>query len=334
MKLENCNLNPTAVAMAPFIRSGPELEWVSARDQGQIPSSLFDLYVRAQFLSYGSAPSFLRDDEGILFSYFALIVRSIMASLLDAYHYTQDLEKSKKQEYYPGKINDDPTWTREKSEKAGKCSYDAFRNSLGSLCAALDSLSEMIAIFSQGNIKGLQVGYAQFSRIEAWLTEPLPKPNPIMSPTEDFLAQLHGALYPLIFCDAPEVDWLPYLRTLRNKTSHLGSALFRSTVLCGSDGQYYTFVPREWPYIWEKYMKPEGSKPPVSMAELLRRILAHQDIVEYSQGALKKVTGVIGEALHLVAHTYTNFSSFTFNQKAMDELAKNSKIFSFEHFNK
>jgi hypothetical protein len=171
MKLKDCNLNPTTIGMAPFIRKEPELHWVAARDQGKIPSSLFDLYMRAQYLSFGAAPSFLKDDEGILYSYFSLIVRSIMASLLDASEYSQELEESKRQEYYPGKINDDPTWTQEKSEKAGKRAYDAFRNSLGSLCAGLDSLAEMIAIFSQGRIKSLQVGYAQFSRVEAWLKE-------------------------------------------------------------------------------------------------------------------------------------------------------------------
>jgi hypothetical protein len=79
-------------------------------------------------------------------------------------------------------------------------------------------------------------------------------------------------------------------------------------------------------------MKPEGSPPAVSMAELLSSTLAHQDIVEYSQGALKKVNGVIGDALNLVAHAYTDFSDFNFNQTAMNELTKNSKTFPFEHF--
>lgn len=318
--------------MAPFIRTDPEAEWVTARDQGRIPSSLFDLYRRAGYLSFGSAPQFLKDDEGILYSYFALIVRSLMASLLDASEYTHELKELKAQQYYPGKNNDDPTWTRDKSNKAAKSSYDAFRNSLASLCAGLDSLAEMIAIFSQGNIKNLYVGRAQFSRIEEWLNEPQKQPNIIASPIEHLLDKVHAVLYSLIYCNGPEAEWLSYMRVLRNKTSHLGPALFRTTVLRGHDGQYYQFVPREWPYIWEKYMKPEGVEPSMPMSELLEKTLAHQDIVEYACGALKKVTGVIEGVLYLIAHSYTEFSDFQPNTTALNELTKNSKTFAFEYF--
>jgi hypothetical protein len=323
MKLQDCNLNPAAVVMAPFVRSDPEAEWVTARDQGRIPSSLFDLYRRAGYLSFGSAPQFLKDDEGILYSYFALIVRSLMASLLDASEYIHELEELKTREYYPGKNNDDPTWTPEKSNKAAKSSYDAFRNSLASLCASLDSLAEMIAIFSQGHIKNLHVGRAQFSRIEERLNEPQ---------IEHLLDKVHAALYPLIYCDDPEAEWLSYMRMLRNKTSHLGPALFRTTVLRGQDGQFYKFVPREWPYLWEKYMKPEGIQPAMPMSELLKKTLAHQDIVDYSCGALKKVTGVIEDVLCLIGPAYTEFSDFGPNTIALNELTKNSKTFAFEHF--
>ena len=84
MRLENCALDITGAAMAPPFRNAPEDVWVRARDSGAIPGSLFDLYTRAGYLSLGTAPPFMKDDEHILFSYFGRLLRSVMNALVEA----------------------------------------------------------------------------------------------------------------------------------------------------------------------------------------------------------------------------------------------------------
>ena len=333
MKLRDCDLNLHSIALAPFVRSEPEECWVRAKDHGLIPQSLFDLYKRANYLSFGTAPTFLKDGDGVLFSYFSLIVRSLMLSLLEAEDQLKELNEASSNTYYPGKRLDDPSWTSEKSEIAAKRANDAFRNILMALHTGLDALSELIAIFSQGKIKKLQLGLSQFSRIENWLKDEYLQSSVIASPQDMYLSNLHTLLRPIIHSPSPEVDWLPYMRLLRNKALHLGHGPFRSFALVGNDGKHYTFIPREWPYIWEKYMRHiDNQQPTVSMQELLVKTLAHQDIIEYAHGATRKVFEVIKETVNLTAKAYTEFSDFAFNQVALDELSSNSKEFSFEHF--
>lgn len=84
MRLENCVLNFNVVVSAPLTRTEPEEEWVRATESDAISASLYDLYSRANFLSFGSAPSFSRDDDNLLFSYFSMLLRSLMESLVDA----------------------------------------------------------------------------------------------------------------------------------------------------------------------------------------------------------------------------------------------------------
>jgi hypothetical protein len=72
MLIDNCNLNPAGISIAPFVYTEAEADWIQARDAGVIPASLFDLYLRANYLSFGSAPRFLRDDENALSTYFSM----------------------------------------------------------------------------------------------------------------------------------------------------------------------------------------------------------------------------------------------------------------------
>jgi hypothetical protein len=78
MRLENCILQGNMVAAAPFIRDQPEEVWIQARDTSAIPLVLYDLYCHANYLSFGAAPSFLRDQENVLFSYFGMLLRCVM----------------------------------------------------------------------------------------------------------------------------------------------------------------------------------------------------------------------------------------------------------------
>ncbi len=70
MLIDNCNLSPAGISIAPFVYTQAESDWIHALDAGAIPASLFDLYLRANYLSFGSAPSFMSDDESVLFKLF------------------------------------------------------------------------------------------------------------------------------------------------------------------------------------------------------------------------------------------------------------------------
>ena len=318
--------------MAPFIRNEPEEFWTRARDQASIPSSLFDLYRRANYLSFGTAPPFLADKDNILFSYFGMMIRSLAQSLIDAAQDREEFLESNKESHYPCKHLDDPSWTKEKSEANAKRTSGAFRSLVMSLYGSLDALSEIIAIFSQGALKNLKVGRAQFSFFETWLKADFKQSGFITTPLDDYLIKLHESLSPMLHPPPPESEWLAYLRMLRNKGSHLGDASFRFWVLRGNDGDPYTFLPREWPYLWEKYMTTSDEGPPAPIPDLHLRTLIHQDICEYMQGVLNKVSRVISEACILTAKAYTDFSSFGFNQAALDQLAENSEQCAFTNF--
>jgi len=320
--------------MAPFVRDKPEESWTRGRDQGSIPLSLFELYRRANYLSFGSAPPFLKDGENILFSYFCMMLRSLALSLTDADQESKEFLRANRTTYYPGKLLEDPTWTKEKTEATSRHADQTFRNLLISLLASLDVLSEIIAVYSQGTIKNLEVGRAQFSSIETWLRVDYKPPAPTTTPSDTYLDELHAKLRPIIHCQPPESEWLPYMRMLRNKAAHLGSGPFRYIVLHGNDGAIYTFIPREWPYIWEKDINSPTQQQPTSTRDFLLKTLIHQDVVEYALGALRKVNEVISEACGLTADAYTKLSHFSFNQKALEEIKNNTKEFGERYANR
>jgi hypothetical protein len=194
--------------MAPFFRSEAEEEWVRAKDSGTIPQSLFDLYRRANYLSFGTAPKFLADPDNLLFSYFCLSVRSVMAALVEASDYVIEFSQAQSETYYPGKDQDDHTWSKEKSDLADKRARTSFRNLLNSVHIAFDSLAEIIGIFAPGQINGLTVGRAQFSSIEDWLRKSPSKLKLIAEPKDVYLNELYVALHPIVISSGPESDWL------------------------------------------------------------------------------------------------------------------------------
>ncbi len=148
-----------------------------------------------------------------------------------------------------------------------------------------------------------------------------------------YVYDLYKILHLIIMADGPECDWLPYLRLLRNKSAHLGQPLFRQIGLRGSDGRYYMFLPREWPYLWEKHIKPVGKNPHTEpFPVLFLRTLAHDDVTAYANSARIKVISLIDNAIRVICQAYRDFSDFPFNTAALEQLTRNSKKFKFEHF--
>lgn len=330
MRLDNCILNIDAAVTAPIRRTKPEPTWVEARKSGVLPDSVFRLYTQADYLSFGAAPPFLADADNVIFSYFGIVLESLRDSLVEAEEHRQLFVEADSRIYDPGKKVRGEPW----DQKAGQCAKREFRYFLVSQQAALDALADLTAILLTGLIQGLQVGRAQFSRIENWLNRPLPVMGLIATPQQYFLKQLYDLLRPLVYPDSPERDWLQLMRLYRNKGAHLGSSVFRQVGLHDDSGKFYHFLPRQWPYIWEKDIKPAGQTPAAdpALTEVFRKTLMHQDVISYVGGLRNKVANVIAAGVSVLSSAYRQFRDFPINQAALSELQGSSERYSFEYF--
>jgi hypothetical protein len=333
MLLENCVLTVNLTTAAPLTRNEPEEAWVRARDAGAIPKSLYDLYCNADYLSFGGGPSFLRDGENVLFSYFTMILRSLMETLVDAHEQIPPFIEAQGRTYDLGKKTRGEPWEATADAKARRC----FRDLLIALQSGLDSFADLVALFLTGLVPGLTLGRAQFTRIEAWLERPLAPSGLVLTPYDFQLRRLYDALRPLVLTGPPERDWLPLMRMLRNKVAHLGQPVFRQVGLHDENFRFHAFVPRQWPFIWEKHMKPHDPNARVDktvLPKLFRELLIHQDIVTYAEGLRQKVLAVVSEGVLVVSSAYKDFANFGVNQGALAELQGNTVTYDFEHFTK
>jgi len=122
---------------------------------------------------------------------------------------------------------------------------------------------------------------------------------------------------------------------LRNKVAHLGQPVFREVGLAHStEDRAYVFVPRQWPYIWERHFKIKGdpTSDPLRIPQMLRESLMHQDMISFAQGLRSKVRKVIGAGVAVLTRAYLDFADFQPNQAALAELQGNSKTYGFEYF--
>jgi hypothetical protein len=331
MRLENCILRGDVFVSAPLTRTEAEEEWTKALNSGAIPSPLFDLYRRAAFLSFGGASSFLQDGDHILFSYFSMLVRSVMESLVDADGQLKSFTEAQKLTYDAGKKIRGEAWDPTADARARR----HFRDLLIALHSSLEALADLTALFFTGRIAGLRLGRSQFSRIEAWLKRPVPSLGLIFTPYDEPLRQLYDALGPLVNAGGPEIDWLPFMRLLRNKAEHLGQPVFRQIGLHDATPKFYTFIPRQWPYIWERHMKRHGESVPEDpdfLTKFFLQTLVHQDIVTYARGLRRKVQKVVHAGIEILGKTYGLVEGFGTNQAALAELQGNSEAYNFEHF--
>ena len=136
-----------------------------------------------------------------------------------------------------------------------------------------------------------------------------------------------------MYPDPPERDWLPLMRLYRNKGAHLGSSIFRKVGLHDDAGRFYIFFPRQWPYLWERHLKPAGQsfKAP-GLPELFQETLIHQDATSYVEGLRNKVTAVVDAMAAVLALAYKQLGQLPFNQAALAELEGSSESYVFEHF--
>ena len=331
MRLENCNLDVKHVVSAPLQRSEPEPIWMKARQDCLVPEAVFALYARANYLSFGSAPPLLRDDANVLFSYYGMLLNSLRESLTDADQQLRLLVDAQTLIYDPVKKKRGQPWDPSAAERARW----HFKNFLISLESSLDAFADLVALFFTGMVPGLRVGRARFVRIDRWLSKPLREGGILVAPQEHFLRNLHGSLGTLVHARDPEREWLPLMRLYRNKAAHLNDAVFRYVGLQDKAGDVHIFLPRQWPYIPERFMALPGSKTPtnpIPFPDLCRATLMRQDIVTYTRGLREKVLEVLGTGASVVLAAYDQLKDLPFNGAALAEIEKSTEAYSFQYF--
>ncbi len=331
MLIDGCVLDVDAFLTAPLQRTSPENDWAEARENGVLPPSIYLFYQKTMFLSFGAAPDYLKDETNVLFSYLGMILRGLKESFAEAHETQRAFAREQSRVYDPGKKLKGETWDKDADLRARR----HLRHFLFALCNGLDTMADLVALMLPGIVPRLELGEAQFVRIEKWLEKPLTPPSQLVTPAQDVASRLHGDLRALVKCKDPERGWLPYLRHLRNKAAHLGDSTFREFGLHDAGANFYVFVPRIWPFIWEQEIKAasqQGKPVRSNTPALLRKRLMHQDIISFTGGALAKVTAVAECVVGLMSECYTQFENFPLNQAAITELNSNSLSFSFKKF--
>src|SRR5436189_293018 len=98
------------------------------------------------------------------------------------------------------------------------------------------------------------------------------------------------------------------MRLLRNKAEHLGQPVFRQIGLHDTTPKFYTFIPRQWPFIWERHMTLPGQSQSVPVdpnfiPKLFQETLVHLDIITYAQGLRSKVRKGIHVGIEVLLKT-------------------------------
>jgi hypothetical protein len=331
MRLQDCVLDVDLFIAAPFERNEPEERWVNARDSGVIPKELYELYQAAGFLSFGAGSRFLTDDQNVLFSYFSMLLNSLLDGLVDANEQLADFAKDQNLTYDHGKKIRGEHWDSGADLRARR----HLRDFLIALDGSLDTVADIIAIFLTGRIGGLRLGRGDFRTIERWAAQPLGPSGLVSTPYDPYVQTLYDALKPLILPGRPEEDWLPLMHMLRDKSIHLGQATLRQVGLYDASVKAYIFIPRKWPFIWERDFKrynPAVRADQAGMPSLLADLLINQDILSFTDNLHKKVLGVVRAVISEVLSMYQAFENFDTNAAAVAELDKNSVTFKFENF--
>lgn len=331
MKLNNFSLdNNLVVITSPLQITEPGEDWVQAHKDRAIPDALYELYRRTNYLSFGSAQGLLADQENLLFGYFSRLLRSIKDLCVEAREEVAEFERAMAESYNPGKKLRGEKWDRNADKRARR----ALKYLSVTLSGTLDGLADLIALFFTPRIPKLRLGRAQFARVEEWLEKPLQVAPIVVSPQEHYLGELYQALQPIVFTLGPDKHWLPLLRLLRNKSAHMGDHMFPIIGLDDGKGTFYKFLPRQWPYIPEKYIS-YNSNPNQTFTPIqphLEEILMHQDVISFSKGLCLKVSSVVEETCEIFNAAYPQFKALPVNNSALQELSGSAEAYEFEFF--
>jgi hypothetical protein len=222
MRLQDCDLDVTAIVTRPLVKNEPEEEWVEANKLGVIPPALYHYYSGAKFFSFRGSPRFLADTEKILFPYVGTLARGILESLCQAEELTKEILDAHEKTYTPLKKAKGKSWDRRAGEQALRC----FKHLLVELNGALDQLAEIVAIYFHGEGTKLSPGRASFEDLKRFVLAPLNRTKTIITPRFPLVEKLHTSLALEIVGKGQEKEWYELMLLYRNKLAHLGNAMF------------------------------------------------------------------------------------------------------------
>lgn len=333
MKLDDCHTQVRTVITAPPENSEPGKDWLEAKAAGHIPAQLWDLYQSTRYLSASALAGFNTPEARIVTVYFSRLIRSSKECLLDAAELRAQMRELSPRQYDPRK-----PYPHEFDRDAARRHRSAFRSLLVNLVGALDVFADAVAVVLPRQIPKLRAGGAAFSEIEKWLGRPFILPAGLISPSLHFTAELHDRLAPeIVVPNGPERDWLPLMRMYRNKAAHLGHESYGQFGLEHKVGDELSFfIPRSWPFVVEQYATtgPATVSPnePVEFSDVLSEWLMHQDLEEYSEGAVRKIRHVLGLGFGVLHNLYLQLKSIPAAKETLQDLEQNKQSYKFEHF--
>ena len=285
MKFKDC-LTADVVVSAPMARSSPDDSWVVVHDKKIIPAPLYEFYVVADYFSFDKCPTFLVDDQRIIFSHLGASVDLIKSSFEDYYDLLDLMKKYGADTYNPIKKIKKESFDPE----APKYFSRSLQLLLINMYSILDATAEVIsAVLSWGNL-----GRASFAGIVKRIRDDSKTPasasgkQVIISADEKYQEDIINLIKKEILDDSNN-EWFELFKLYRDKMAQFR---YRSGFLShDKDGKFYHFLPRQWPYYFQQgitYGKLKDDDVNSYFAELLMEC----DIFEYCEGLHKKIYGL------------------------------------------
>jgi hypothetical protein len=333
VKIQDCHTQLGAVVTPPLEHEDPGDDWRAAKADGRIPEKLWDLYRATRYLSASALAGLATPDARIITVYYARLIRSVKECLLDAVELRTEMRDFYSRQYDPRK-----PYPHEFDRDASRRHRSAFRNLLVNLVGALDVFADVVAVMLPHEIPRLKAGGAAFTDIEKWLARPHQLPSGLISPAQHFVAELHQQLSSIVVVTAgPERDWLPLMRMYRNKVAHLGHDSYTQFGLeSKASDELGFFIPRSWPFVFEQHATmtpPSGAQNEVvDLSDVLTESLMHQDIEEYSDGAVHKINSILDVGFGVLHRLYVQFNSIPLSDNTLEDLERSKQSYKFEYF--
>lgn len=321
------------VVTPPFEHADPSDDWRHAKADDHVPNQLWDLYRATRYLSASALAGFETPNARIITVYFARLIRSVKECLLDAAEL-----RVKMRELYPRQYDPRKPYPHEFDRDAARRHRSAFRSLLVNLVGALDVFADVVAVMLPHEIPRLRAGGAAFTDIEKWLAKPHQLPSGLISPAQHFVAELHKELAPVVVVTSgPERDWLPLMRMYRNKAAHLGHESYTQFGLESKTSDMLGFfIPRTWPFVAEQHATTDAPSQPsnelVDFSDVLTEWLMHQDLEEYSEGAIRKIKFILGIGFGVLHRLYVQFSAIPVSADTLADLGRSTQSYKFEYF--
>jgi hypothetical protein len=251
-------LNVAGVVGAPLVITRPEPDWLAARDSGRLPTNIFSFYEAANFFSIDGAPRFLDDDDKWLFSFLTAPARGIRECLDEAHELVEEIRKSHNQKYTPAKRIKGQQYDR---SAAGRQTRD-FKYLVVNLASALDQFAEIVSLLFTKEIVRVTCGRASFVDVKKFVISPWIGASGIVSPKKYYLEKLHAKLSSEVLAKGVESGWIDLFYLYRNKLAHLGNLMLDQIELHDKSGEFFTFLPRNWPQPHRGRIKARTSSKP------------------------------------------------------------------------